>query len=76
MTAKPQKTAAELKALLMAEIRKHPKLAHIRDVAITRPVQTNWGVQWIPEGNSPTPLAEADQIGRNLQNQYDLKLPS
>jgi hypothetical protein len=80
MTAKQQKTEAELTTLLIAEIRKHPKLAHIQGVAITRPVQLalhhpNWGVSWVIDGSSSAPL-EADQIGRNLQNQFDLILAS
>lgn len=78
MTQKPTKTEAELTALLMAEIRKHPKLSHIQAVAISRPVQLalhhpNWGFSWVIDGPSLAPL-EADQIGRNLQAQFDLNL--
>ena len=80
MTAKIQKTEAELSALLMQEIRKHPAFQNIQGVAITRPIQEsphhpNWGFAWVIDGASVAPLA-ADQIGRNLQNQFDLKLPS
>jgi hypothetical protein len=80
MTAKPQKTEAELTTLLMAEIRKHPKLAHIQGVGILRPVQLaphhpSWGFSWVINGSQSAPL-EADEIGRNVQNQFDLKFPS
>jgi hypothetical protein len=80
MTAKPQKAEAELKELLMQEIRKYPAFQHIQDVAITRPVQDaphhpNWGFAWIIDGASLAPPG-ADQVGRNLQNQFDLKLPN
>ena len=37
MTPKPHKTEAELTALLMAEIRKHPQCSDVQSVAITRP---------------------------------------
>jgi len=79
MPAKPQKTEAELAALLMAAIRRRPKLAHIKGVGIERPVQfapyhPNWRLHWITDG--PSSVAwEAEQIGRDLQNQFDLKFP-
>lgn len=80
MTAKPQKTEAELTALLMQEIKKHPMLRSIQGVAISRLVQQaphhpNWSFAWVIDGPSLAPL-EAGQIARNLQNQFDLKLPS
>ncbi len=80
MTPKPHKTEAELTALLMAEIRKHPQCSDVQSVAITRPVQLaphhpNWGFAWVCDGGSLAPLA-ADQIARTLQNQFDLKLPT
>jgi hypothetical protein len=80
VTTKPQKTEAELKELLLQEVRKQPALQHIQGVFITRPVQEsphhpNWDFGWVCDGGSLAPPT-ANQIGRNLQNQFDLKFPS
>jgi len=77
MSARARKTEAELKALLMAGIRRHPQCAKIQNVGIKRPAQLaphqpNWRALWVIDGPSRVPW-EAEQIGRNLQNQFDLK---
>jgi len=61
----------------MGEVRRRPKLARIREVAIERPVRLaphypNWRPAWVTDGASSVPW-EVEQIGRNLQNQFDLK---
>jgi hypothetical protein len=76
MIQKPKKTEAELRAIIMQEIRKHPQFGSIQDVAIDRPIQKNphdpnWGFAWIVDG-PPLRPAGADEIVRHLQNQLDL----
>ena len=76
MVTKEKKTEAELKALIMDEVRKHAEWSNIRDVAITRPVQQaphhpNWGGAFISSGRGFTP-AEANVMLTQLQNQYHL----
>jgi len=40
MPGKPKKTVRELQALIMQEVRKHPELRNIQDVAVTPSVQS------------------------------------
>jgi hypothetical protein len=76
MTPKPKKTTAELTALLMTEIRKHPECNHVTSVGITRPMQSaphhpNWAPAW--SFNSPKiepPIAV--EIAGKFQNEFDL----
>jgi hypothetical protein len=60
VTKKATKTEAELKKLLMQEIRRHPAFRHIQGVAITRPIQhaphhPNWGFCRQVEGRGAIP---------------------
>jgi hypothetical protein len=77
MPGKPQKTEAELRALLMAEIRRRRNCATVVNVGIERPAQLAphhpyWRPVWVVDGAPAVPW-EAEQIGRNLQTQFDLK---
>jgi len=75
MKPKQKKTAVELKALLMAEVRKHPECSHIMGVAITRlmqsaPHQPGWAPNWLCGGSKSAPPI-ADEIGRTFQSEFD-----
>jgi hypothetical protein len=55
MTPREKKSAVELKALIMREVKRHPEWHDIQDVAITRPErlphQSNWdAARATPEG--------------------------
>jgi hypothetical protein len=76
MTEKQKKTEAELKAIIMQEIRKHPICRNILDVAIVPPERPssylpNWSASWVMDGAAPWPPA-ADEIVQKLQRQFDL----
>lgn len=73
---KENKSACELQALIMQEVRKHPEWSHVVDVAITQSVQTgphhaNWSVGFTCEGPRMAP-GEAFQLARELASKFDL----
>jgi hypothetical protein len=70
---KPNRTNAELKAMIMQEVRMHPEFRSIDTVAIDGPHQRtpNWGFAWIVDGARLAPLG-AYEIARQLQRQFDL----
>jgi len=76
--AKEEKTQADLIALLMGELRKHPECDHVVRITITLPVQIaphypNWDVAWTIGGNQilcPVAL----RIAGELQAKFDLLL--
>ena len=77
MTAKEKKTATDLTATIMQEVRKHPDCNDITNVAIIRPVQhapghPNWSFAWTRDHTSSLAPATANEIARKLQNQFDL----
>ena len=76
MTPREKKTADELSALVMLEIRKHLEWNHITSAAISRPVQRttnapNWDVMFGRTGRELTPN-EAFEVVRGLQAKYEL----
>jgi hypothetical protein len=75
---KEKRTASELAALIMREIREFPECDHIARVAITRlfkhpPHQPNWCFSWSVNGSWPVPEA-AFKIAEKFQAQADLAL--
>jgi hypothetical protein len=71
MNTKQTRTEAELKVLLMDEVRRYPECDHITSVAITRPPDHNWDVAWGCNGPKAAP-AIAYEIARRLAGQFDL----
>lgn len=76
MTGKPTKTTAELTAMLMAEVRKHPECSNITSVGIARPArqsphEPNWAAAWTVNGPKLAPPI-AFEIERRLRRQFDL----
>jgi hypothetical protein len=71
MVAKEKKTEAELVALIMQEVRKHPDWSDVEGVAITRPTQTNWDAAFTMSGQRIAPEG-AWAIARDLHAKYDL----
>jgi hypothetical protein len=74
--AKETKTHADLLALLMEELRKHPECDHVVRAAITQPVRytahhPNWDVAWTVGGNQILCPA-ALRIASELQAKFDL----
>lgn len=74
--AKEQKTADELTALIMTEVRQHREWNDLMDVAIVRPVQStplhpNWDASFVVNG-SRVPPEGAFQFVRGLQSKFDL----
>jgi hypothetical protein len=75
---KEKKTASELAALIMREIRDLPECDHIARVAITRlprqaPHQPNWRFTWTVNGSWSVPEA-AFKVAERWQAQTDLAL--
>ncbi len=76
MAEKEKKSAAELEALTLYEIRRYRECDHIMGVAITRPPQTaphhpNWDAAFTISGNEiPPPIAF--EIATRLKSQFDL----
>jgi hypothetical protein len=72
---KEKRSAAELKALIMRELRKHPEWHDIEDVAITsaaRPrEQPNWGAAFTMSGPRSAPEG-AFRFARELGAKFDL----
>jgi hypothetical protein len=73
---KGKKSASELEAMIMQEVRKHPDWSHVQGVAITRSVQeaphhASWGAAFIIDGPRIAP-AEAFQLARELATKFDL----
>ena len=75
MTTREKKSAAELKALIMREVKQHPEWHDIQDVAITRPVrpphQPNWDAAFTMTGPRATPEG-AFRFARELGAKFDL----
>jgi hypothetical protein len=74
--AKERKTQADLIALVMAELRKHPECDHVVRIAITLPMRSaphypNWDVAWTVRGNQILCPA-ALRIASELQGKFDL----
>ena len=75
---KEKRTASELAALIMREIRELPECDHITRVAITRllkhtPHQPNWRFSWAVNGSWAVPEA-AFKVGEKFQAQADLTM--
>jgi hypothetical protein len=75
---KEKRTASELAALIMRQIRELPECDHIARVAITRslkytPHQPNWRFSWTVDGSWPVPEA-AFKVVEKFQAQADLAL--
>ncbi len=73
---KETKSASELQAMIMQEVRKHPDWSHIEDVAITQKDRTvshhaNWSVGFVCDGPRTAPEA-AFQFARELSAKFDL----
>jgi hypothetical protein len=80
MAPKEKKTATELAALIMREIRELPECDHIARVAITRAPrraseQSNWRFSWALNGNWAVPES-AFKIAERFQAQIDLAFES
>jgi len=78
MASKETKTATELAALIMREIREFPECDHIARVAITRlprqaPDQPNWRFSWTVNGSWAVPEA-AFKLAERFQAQTELVL--
>jgi hypothetical protein len=71
---KATKTRAELEALLMAEVRRHPECGQVGAAFITRPTAQNWNFGLLRNGPA-IPVECERKVGdyaRQLQAQYDL----
>jgi hypothetical protein len=73
---KEKRPAAKLEEMLLTEIRKHPELNVILDVAVTphrSPVSDGptWEASYVTDGPD-SKVALADEIARLLQGQFDL----
>lgn len=62
---------AELSALLMRQIRKHPEWNDVIDVRILRPINGNWDVSFIMGGLAAPPEG-AYAVATVLQTKYHL----
>jgi hypothetical protein len=74
--AKQKKTAAELAAIIMQELRKRPELNRILFVTVIppfeqNPVNPNWDVAFTVEGNLRAPEL-AYRLARALRAEFDL----
>ncbi|MGY4350114.1 hypothetical protein [Bradyrhizobium sp. 187] len=72
---KPRKSADELVAIIMQEVRKRPDCSQVLDVMILpnidgAPDHPNWKAGFTADGPSTAP-AEAYQISRELSAQFD-----
>jgi len=76
MATKQKKTAYELEALMMVEIRRYPELNNIQAVGVVPPAMPTGGPTWecnyVSDGPAPTRLDIADEIKRKLQDEFDL----
>jgi hypothetical protein len=75
MATKEKKSATELKALIMREVKQHPEWHDIKDVAIACPVrlphQPNWDAAFTMSGPRPAPEG-AFRFARELGAKFDL----
>jgi hypothetical protein len=74
--AKETRTATQLEVMLLSEIRRHPELRIIQDVAVTPhrvqiPHGPTWEAGYVTDGPS-SKVGLADQIAHKLQDQFDL----
>jgi hypothetical protein len=77
MTVKPKKTAQELQAMIMEQIRKQPELRSIMDVGVTPAVQSaahhpSWQFGWWLRDGPAAASLKADEIARKFQYEFDL----
>ena len=75
--AKETRTGAELTAIIMQEVRRHPECDDITNVAIIRPAQevrqqSSWGFAWTRDYSITLRPTMADEIAGLIQNQFDL----
>jgi hypothetical protein len=73
---KGKKTAKELEAMIMQEVRKHPDWSDIQDVAAIPTVKTaehhpNWQAAFTMAGHR-VPPQKAFQFATELSNKFDL----
>jgi hypothetical protein len=75
MSMKPKKSAPELKAMIMEEVRKHPDWSYVSDVTIlpnigAAPHHPNWKFSFTHDGTRIAP-PDAEIFARVLSSQYD-----
>ncbi len=73
---RPKKSADELAAMIMQEVRKRPDWSNVLDAVIlpnigADPHQPNWKAAFTMDGPRTVPV-EAQQIARELSAQFDL----
>ena len=71
MASKEVKSEAEMKALLMQRVRQLPNCDHVIDVAIIRPLETNWDAAWVHSGNQVAP-GPAWKLVAEMRQQFDV----
>jgi len=71
MGTRPTKTRDELRAIIMAELRRSPEFDDVQDVSITRPVGFSWGAAFVRRGAEWTPPS-AFIVVLDLQTKFDL----
>jgi hypothetical protein len=69
MHARRTLTKTALEALLMEELRKYPKCAHVSRVIVTPMTNGNWDAGWTMSGPHTAP-AIAHEIVRRLREQF------
>jgi len=72
---RPKKSADEIAALIMREVRKHPDWSNVLEAVILPDIgaaanQPNWKAAFTMDGPRNVP-AEAQQIARELSAQFD-----
>jgi hypothetical protein len=70
---KPKKSASELQAMIMQEVRKHPDLSDVQDVLIAEnpePHPPNWRPEFVMAGSRSRP-PKALQIATELGWKFD-----
>jgi hypothetical protein len=73
---KEKKTALELEAMILQEVRKHQDWSRVEGIVITPIVRTspdhpNWSAAFVMDGPATAPGA-AFQFARELSNRFDL----
>jgi len=73
---KEKKSADDLTAMIMQEVRKHPDWSHVLGVTVTpiaqaAPHHANWSVAFVADGPRIAP-SEAFQFARKLGGKFDL----
>lgn len=72
---RPEKSADELEAMIMEEVRKHPDWNHVQGAVILPNIgaalhHANWKAGFTVAGSRIVP-AEAEQFARVLSSQFD-----